>query len=77
MRGNKRLVQGIAVAGATGVLACTVAFSQPQIMQTEDAIKTTENSTANLIAARNVTAKNLLPQLDDLLEPEVDRKSVV
>ncbi len=71
MRGNKRLVQGIAVAGATGVLACAVAFSQPQIMQTEDAIKTTENSTANLIAARNVTAKNLLPQLDDLLEPEV------
>lgn len=71
MRGNKRLVQGIAVAGATGVLACAVAFSQPQIMQTEETIKTTGNSTANLITARNVTTRNLLPQLDDLLEPEV------
>lgn len=71
MRGNKRLVQGIAVAGATGVLVCAAAFSQPQIMQTEETIQTTGNSTANLITARNVTTTNLLPQLDDLLEPEV------
>lgn len=71
MRGNKRLVQGIAVAGATGVLVCAAAFSQPQIMQTEETIQTTVNSTANLITARNVTVRNMLPQLEDMLEPEV------
>lgn len=45
MRGNRRLVQGMAVAGATGVLVCTIAFSQPQIMQTEETIQITENGT--------------------------------
>ena len=45
MRGNRRLVQGMAVAGATGVLVCTVAFSQPQIMQTEETIQITEYGT--------------------------------
>ena len=45
MRGNKRLVQGIAVAGAAGVLVCTVTFSQPQIMQTEETIQITEYGT--------------------------------
>ena len=49
MRGNRRLVQGMAVAGATGVLVCTVAFSQPQIMQTEETIKITENGTAGIM----------------------------
>lgn len=52
MRGNKRLVQGIAVAGATGVLVCTVNFSQPQIMQTEGtAVQITANATAGVMAA--------------------------
>lgn len=49
MRGNKKLAQGIAVAGATGVLVCTVTFSQPQIMQTEETIKITENGTAGIM----------------------------
>lgn len=44
MRGNKRLVQSIAVAGATGILVFTVTFSQPQIMQTEETIQ--EDGTA-------------------------------
>ncbi len=49
MRGNKKLAQGIAVAGATGVLVCTVTFSQPQIMQTEETIKITENGMAGIM----------------------------
>lgn len=53
MRGNKRLVQGIAVAGATGVLVCSVTFSQPQIMQTEETIHITQNKTAGIIATVN------------------------
>ena len=53
MRGNRRLVQGMAVAGATGVLVCTVAFSQPQIMQTEETIHITQNKTAGIIATVN------------------------
>ena len=51
MRGNKRLTQGIAVAGATGVLVCSVAFSQPQIMQTEETIQITEYGTAGIMTA--------------------------
>lgn len=53
MRGNKKLVQGIAVAGAAGVLVFTVTFSQPQIMQTEGTIQITENGTAGIMAALN------------------------
>ncbi len=36
MRGNKKLIQRISKVGATGILACAVSFSLPQIMQTED-----------------------------------------
>ncbi len=57
MRGNKRLAQGIAVAGATGVLVCTVTFSQPQIMRTEETIQITENKTAGIMATLNSAAK--------------------
>lgn len=53
MRGNKKLVQGMVVAGATGVLVCTVTFSQPQIMQTEETIQITENKTAGIITTVN------------------------
>lgn len=55
MRGNKRLVQGIAVAGAAGVLVFSVTFSQPQIMQTEGTIQIAENGTAGIMAALNPT----------------------
>lgn len=65
MRGNRRLVQGMAVAGATGVLVCTVAFSQPQIMQTEETIQITEYGTE--------LARTAFARLDaeDALEQEV------
>ncbi len=53
MRGNKKLVQGIAVAGAAGVLVFTVTFSQPQIMQTKGTIQIAENGTAGIMAALN------------------------
>lgn len=53
MRGNKRLIQGMTVAGAAGVLACSVAFSQPQIMRTEGTIQITENQTAAIMAVLN------------------------
>ncbi len=53
MRGNKKLIQGMAVAGAAGVIACTVAFSQPQIMRTEETIQFTENQSAGIMAALN------------------------
>lgn len=65
MRGNRRLVHGMAVAGATGVLVCTVAFSQPQIMQTEETIQITEYGTE--------LARTAFTRLDaeDALEQEV------
>lgn len=65
MRGNRRLVHGMAVAGATGVLVCTVAFSQPQIMQTEETIQITEYGTE--------LARTAFARLDaeDALEQEV------
>ncbi len=53
MRGNKKLIQGIAVAGAAGALVFTVNFSQPQIMQTEGTIQITDNGTAGIMAALN------------------------
>ena len=65
MRGNKRLAQGIAVAGATGVLVCSVAFSQPQIMQTEETIQITEYGTAGIMTAFQPV------DLEDAYEQEV------
>lgn len=53
MRGNKRLIQGMTAAGAAGVIACTVAFSQPQIMRTEETIQITENQTSGVMAVLN------------------------
>ncbi len=46
MRGNKRLVQGITVAGATGMLALSVTISQPQIRQTEGTVQIMNNGLA-------------------------------
>ena len=66
MRGNKRLAQGLAVAGATGVLVCSVAFSQPQIMQTEETIHSTRNGAAGIM-----TAIQPLQLPDDLLEQQL------
>lgn len=65
MRGNKRLVQGIAVAGATGVLVCSVTFSQPQIMQTEETIQITEYDTAGIMTAYHPE------KMEDAYEQEV------
>ena len=65
MRGNKRLVQGIAVAGATGVLVCSIAFSQPQIMQTEETIQITEYGTAGIMTAFHPV------ELEDAYDQEV------
>ena len=45
MRGNKRLVQGIAVASMTGALVFSALPQQP-IMQTEETIQMTQNGTA-------------------------------
>ena len=79
MRGNKRLVQGIAVAGAAGVLVCTVTFSQPQIMQTEETIQITENKTAGIMTAVNLKAESedSLEQELSIAKLDVDRVSSV
>ena len=53
MRGNKKLIQGMTAAGAAGVIACTVAFSQPQIMRTEETIQITKNQTSGIMAVLN------------------------
>ncbi len=79
MRGNKKLVQGIAVAGAAGVLVCTVTFSQPQIMQTEETIQITENKTAGIMTAANLKAEpeDSLEQELSIAKLDVDRVSSV
>lgn len=79
MRGNKKLVQGIAVAGAAGVLVCTVTFSQPQIMQTEETIQITENKTAGIMTAANLKAEpeDSLEQELSVAKLDVDRVSSV
>lgn len=79
MRGNKKLVQGIAVAGAAGVLVCTVTFSQPQIMQTEETIQITENKTAGIMTAVNLKAESedSLEQELSIAKLDVDRVSSV
>lgn len=48
MRGNKRLVQSITVAGAAGILVFTVTFSQPQIMQTEEIVNGAQGNLSEL-----------------------------
>ena len=50
MRGNKRLIQGMTAAGAAGVIACSVAFSQPQIMRTEGTIQMAQYRSAGIMA---------------------------
>lgn len=78
MRGNKRLVQGIAVAGATGVLVCSVAFSQPQIMQTEETIQSTEYGTAGIRTAfQRVELEDANEQEVSIKKHDVDTVSAV
>ncbi len=50
MRGNKRLIQGMTAAGAAGGIACSVAFSQPQIMRTEGTIQMAQYRSAGIMA---------------------------
>lgn len=77
MRGNKRLVQSVAVAGAAGILVFSVTFSQPQIMQTEETIQSIRYGTAGIMADLGPEGPidDILPQKVTIEQHAIDKVS--